>query len=159
MHDASVRAFLEPQWFFPLFAATWFAITGLLAHLGGWARLARRYRATRPPAGERFRFASGSMGWRFLPVSYGGCLFVTVGDEGIHLSILFLFRFLRPPLFIPWSAMESVSEKRFIVSTYTAIRVRGEWPTIALRGRAGHYVREAYAHLHLSASKASGSTG
>jgi hypothetical protein len=147
MNETAARTFLAPEWFVPLFIALWFAITGLLAHLGGWARLARRFRATQPPRGERFRFASGSMGWRFLPVNYGGCLFVTVGEEGIHLSILFLFRFLSPPLFIPWTAMESVTEKRFIVSTYTAIRVRGEWPGIALRGRAGHYVREAYAHL------------
>ena len=153
MNDAPVRTFMEAQWFFPLFIGFWFAMTGLLAHLGGWATLARRFRATQSPSGERFRFASGSMGRRFLPVNYGGCLFVTVGEEGIHLSILFLFRFLSPPLFIPWSAMESVTEKRFIVSTYTSIRVRDEWPAIALRGRAGHYVREAYAHL--SASKAS----
>ena len=47
MYDASVRPFMEPQWFFPLFIAMWFGITGLLAHLGGWASLARRYRATR----------------------------------------------------------------------------------------------------------------
>jgi len=144
---------MEPEWFFPLFIAMWFGITGLLAHLGGWASLARRYRAAEPPSGERFRFASGSMGWRFLPVNYGGCLFVTVSEKGIHLSILFLFRFLSPPLFIRWSDMESVTEKRFIVSTYTAIRLRGEWPAIALRGRAGHYVREAYAHAYTSAGE------
>jgi hypothetical protein len=147
MNDASVRTFMEPQWLFPLFIGLWFALTGLLAHVGGWASLARRYRATRPPDGERFRFASGSMGSRILPVRYGGCLFVTVSDEGLHLSILFPFRFQSPPLFIPWSEMESVTEKRYIVSTYTAIRLRGQWPAISLRGRAGHYVRDAYAHL------------
>ena len=69
-----------------------------------------------------------------------------LGGAAPPLSFLFFSPFLPPPLFIPWSAMESVTEKRYIVSTYTAIRVRGEWPAIALRGRAGHYVREAYAH-------------
>ena len=147
MSETSVPSFMEAQWFYPLFVLVWFGLTGLLAHFGGWASLARRYRATRRPDGRRFRFASGSMGSRILPVSYGGCLFVTANDEGLYLSILFLFRFQSPPLLIPWSEMESVTEKRFIMSTYTAIRVRDQWPTISLRGRAGHYVRDAYAHL------------
>jgi hypothetical protein len=136
----------ESQWFFPAFVAAWFGITGLLAQLGGWASLARRFRASMPAGGERFRFASGSMGGRFLPVNYGGCLFVVVGEAGIHLSLLFPFRFRSPALFIPWAEVESVQEKRLIFGTYTAIRVRGQWPTISVRGRAGQFIRLAYAH-------------
>jgi hypothetical protein len=135
----------------PLIVAAWFGMTGLLAHASGWARLARSFRATLPASGERFRFASGSMGGRILPVNYGGCLFIAVSEAGIHLSLLYPFRFQSPALFLPWSQVESVAEKTFIFSTYTAIRVRGHWPTISVRGRAGQFIRGVYAQVSASA--------
>ena len=45
MPPESTPAFLDPQWFFPLFVVMWFTITGLLAHLGGWASFATVFRA------------------------------------------------------------------------------------------------------------------
>jgi hypothetical protein len=145
MNDVFLPMRIEPQWFLALFGVMWLGITGLLAHLSGWARLAARFRASEPPNGERFRFASGSLGAKMFPVNYGGCLFVAVSGAGVHFSILFLFRFQSPPLFIPWSQIESVDEKCSLLSQYTVIRVRGEWPIISLRGRAGQFVKEAYA--------------
>jgi hypothetical protein len=144
MSDLPVPTYMEPQWFFPMFAVMWFGITGLLAHVGGWASLASTFRATQPAIGERFRFVSGSMGAKFFPVSYGGCLFFAVSDTGIHLSILFPFRFLSPPLFIPWSQVESVTPKRFLFSRYTSIRVCDQWPTISVRGNASKFINEVY---------------
>ena len=131
----------------------WFVVTGLLARAGGWASMARTFRATQPPSGQRFRFASGSMGRGAVPVNYGACLFVSVNDVGIHLSLLYPFRFQSPALFIPWSQMESVTEKQHIFSTYTAIRVRGQWPTISVRGRAGQFIRGAYSFVSASATE------
>ena len=138
---------MESLWFLALVVVAWFGITGLLAQLSGWASLAHGLRATLPASGERFRFASGSMGAKLVPVNYGGCLFVTVGEAGIRLSLLLPFRFRSPALFIAWSQMESVTERRLIFSTCTAIRVRDRWPTITVRGRAGQFIRAAYAHL------------
>lgn len=142
-----MAGFAQSPWFFPLVVAAWFAITGLLAHAGGWASLARSFRARQPARGERFRFASGSMGGRILPVNYGACLFVSVSDAGMHLSLLYPFRFQSPALFIPWSEVESVTEKQLIFSTRAAVRVRGQWPTISVRGRAGQFIRVAYSHV------------
>lgn len=135
---------MEPQWFFPIFVAGWFLMTGLLAHVGGWARLAEQFRAEAAPSGERFRFLSGSMGNRFFPVNYGGCLFLTVAREGLYLSVLFLFRFQSPPLFIPWHSVESITEERRFFTRYTIITVRDVWPRIALRGQVGDRVKAAY---------------
>ena len=145
MSNVPVPAYMEPHLFFPLFAVMWIGISGLLAYAGGWASLAVNFRATQPASGERFRFVSGSMGAKLFPVNYGGCLFVAVSNRGIHISILFLFRFQSPPLFIPWSHIESVTEGRFFFSRYTVIRVRSQWPTISVRGRAGQFIREAHA--------------
>jgi hypothetical protein len=137
MNGTAVPTYLEPQWFIPLFALMWLGVTGLLAHLSGWTSLARSYRAGAPSNGERFRFVSGSMGLRFLPVSYGSCLFVRVEKQGFHLSILLPFRFLTPPLFIPWSDVESAVESRFLLFRYTVLTVRSQWPRITIRGAAG----------------------
>jgi hypothetical protein len=101
--------YLEPLWFLPTFAVFWLLITGMLAHLGGWASLARGYATQQSASGDRFRFASGSMGTRIFPVSYGNCLFVTVDAQGIYLSILFPFRFMAPPTFFESSPRASLT--------------------------------------------------
>ena len=104
---------MQPQWLFPMFALMWVGICALLSMLGGWTSLAGEFRATQRTDGQRFRFVSGSMGSRMLPVSYGGCLFVTVNEIGFGLSLLFPFRPLSPPLFIPWTEVASAETKRF----------------------------------------------
>jgi len=136
--------FLEPQWFLLGFALLWLGMSALLALLSGWTSLARNFRADQPGQGERFRFVSGSMGAPLLPVGYGRSLFVTVDDEGFGLSILFLFRFLSPPLFIPWRAVESVEAKQSLFSRYTVVRLRGHWPAISIRGEVGERLLREY---------------
>jgi hypothetical protein len=122
----------------------WLGITGLLAHLSGWAHVARDYPVGASPGGQRFNFVSGSMGLRFFPVSYGSCLFVDVGSAGFRLSIFLPFRFLTPPMFIPWSDVTSVTSKKFLFFSYVVITLRDQWPTIAIRGRAGRCIQETY---------------
>ena len=132
-------------WFLPFFVLTWLAVAGLLAALSGWSSLATQFRASQPVEGERFRFASASIGARWLPVSYGNCLFVTVAPAGLRLSILFPFRFMSPPLYIPWSNVESVEEGRFLFMPFVAIRLVGHWSRIKLYGRLGQQVLRAHA--------------
>src|SRR5580698_5650204 len=141
---------LEPQWFFLFFVLFWAGICGLLAILGGWASLATYFRAVDNVDGVRLRFASGSMGIRFFPVHYGNCLFVTVTDTGFRLSILFLFRVLSPPLFIPWTSVASIEPKRFLFFSYTVVKLREQWPIISVRGRAGRQIEQAYARTSSS---------
>src|SRR5262245_13408990 len=139
-----VPSWVQPQWFLPTFIVTWLFVTGLLAYLGGWVSLAERFRAERSVDGERFRFASGSVGLRYVPVSYGNCLFVTVNREGLYLSIFFPFRFLSPPLFIPWSRVESIQEGRILFFRYYVIVIRDNWSRITLRGTPGRRAKETY---------------
>lgn len=122
----------------------WSGISVLLANLSGWTSLSRYLRADSPPSGERFQFVSGAMGQRLFPVSYSACLFVDVSDTGFRLSILFPFRLLSPPLFVPWTQVTSVAERHFLLVRYTEIRLRDHWPTIAIRGKAGNSIRQAY---------------
>ena len=135
----------QPQWFFPFFICLWLGISALISLIGGWHSLAGEFPAVDSVEGERSRFASGSLGrWPFPVSSYGGCLFLTIGDHGFRLSIFFPFRFLSPPLFIPWSEVESVESGRFLFVLYTLVRLHRGWPVLSLRGRAARYMLEKY---------------
>ena len=138
---------LAPLWFLLLFVAMWLLVTGVLSRIGGWASLATHFRATQPTSGENFRFVSGSVGKKGLPVSYRNCLSVHVGERGFGLALLFLFRFQSPPLFIPWSQVESVAEKKVFFARYVVICLRNQWPAISLRGPAGRRIQEVYEML------------
>jgi hypothetical protein len=146
--------FIEPQWFFLFFAVMWFGICALLSVLSGWSGLAARFRTAQVRVGERFRFASGSMGasMRF-PVNYRSCLFFTVANTGLLLSVFFPFRFLSPPLFIPWSEVESIATQHVWFSELAVVRIRGSSIKIMIRGRVGQAVSKAYEQfLHVPLS-------
>src|SRR5215467_6210410 len=102
----------DAAWFVPAFAVFWLVLTGALSFLSGWRELAKRFRSNETIEGERFRFRSAAVGWPAFPVSYGGILFATVGPRGFTLSILFPYRFLHPPLVIPWSQVERCEPTR-----------------------------------------------
>lgn len=136
---------MEDVWLVAVFVAGWFLVSGLLAHFGGWASLAKEFAAEAPESGERYRFQSGAMGRRYFPVHYRGCLTLTLVPEGLHLSLLFLFRFQAPPILIPWRVIESMSEERVLLTRYTTIKLRDHWQYLKLRGDVGERVRAAYA--------------
>lgn len=138
-------AFPEPQWLVLCIALLWFGACALLARIAGWSTLAGSYRAKYSAIGERFSFVSASIGTARFPINYKGCLFMVVNRHGLHVSVLFPFRFRSPPLFIPWSAVESITEKQFMRTFGVTVRLRNCWPIISVPGRAGHMIREAHA--------------
>lgn len=144
MPEQAIALSPDSPWFVPLFFAMWLGVTGLLAQVSGWASLSSQFRATGSIEGKRFRFSSGSMGRRFFPVNYGNCLFITVGPQGLHLSILFLFRFLSPPLFIPWTSIGHVEKRHFLFFPYYILTIRDHWARLGLYGWTGRHVKDAF---------------
>jgi hypothetical protein len=132
------------QWFLPVFVVGWIAVCGLLARLSGWTILAQRFGADGPMEGERFRFASGSLGREIFPVSYGHCLFVTVGSQGLGISLFLPFRVLSPPLVIPWAEVESMTEGRILFFDVVVLAVRDSWVRLSLRGAAGRAAKAVF---------------
>jgi hypothetical protein len=122
----------------------WLSICALLSLIGGWYELAHQYRAKSQPVGKKFYVVSGSIGWPYFPVSYSSCLSAIVAESGFRLSVLFPFRILHPALFIPWSAVETVEEGRYVFIKRCVIRVHGFKRRIALYGGAGTAVAEAF---------------
>ena len=148
MARAPAPWFLEGPWFFVTFVAIWLFGTAILSRISGWARLAEEFRSDAPATGETFRFASGSMGRAPFRANYNSCLWLVVTPAGFQLSVWLPFRFLSPTLFIPWTRVESLEEKRVFLAKRVVIHVVGCWPAISLLGKAGQAVRTAYLSAH-----------
>lgn len=133
-----IPADTDSPWFIVFFAAMWFGVTGFLAVFSGWYSFAAQWRAREESGGERFRMRSASIGMPFLPVGYGNCLTVTVSERGLGLALLFPFRFLSPPLFIPWSQVASVSEGKFLFFRHVIVQPANHWSRIKLYGELGN---------------------
>ena len=131
-------------WFLPLFVLVWAGTCTMLSFMGGWHRLAARFPASSDIEGEKYRFASMSLSSGHFPVRYNNSLSVTVGRSGLVLSVLFLLRVMPPPLFIPWSAVETVRPERFWLVSGTAVYLRGFDKRLLFRGRAGKKIFEAF---------------
>jgi len=104
------------------FIAMWLGITGILAEVSGWPRLARRYPGTAGrPDGTRFLGQVASFGW----VSENNVTHLVVAGAGLYLYPLILFRFRRAPIMLPWGAIEYVSEWRFLLWRTHRLRLGG----------------------------------
>ncbi|HEX6041387.1 hypothetical protein [Longimicrobium sp.] len=139
-----------PLWFIPLFpllfAGMWLGICALLASIGGWHGLGARFReppnAPRPTARAfwttSLRMSAG------LPVDYRSCVILRLGDAGIHLRTWILFRFLHPPLLIPWAEVESCTPGRHFLRRAVMVRLRGTDTSIRIYGGPGAAVEEGW---------------
>lgn len=110
----------------------------------GWRGLAGSFHVDDLPRGERFRFASGSLGSGPMPVRYNKVLNVVVNPSGFGISMVSVLG--NPPsVFIPWVEVESVAESRTMFVDTAVIRLHGQRPTISLHGAAGASVVHGYA--------------
>jgi hypothetical protein len=139
---------------YPVFAVViWAATLTALSVGGGWRALAQRFPATARPAGAIWSFTSATFRTRLLPIHYGNCVTVTVGDAGVRLSILFVFRAMHPPIMIPWSAIESLAREAGSLRRRTAVlAIRDFDRRIVLYGHAGEKVASTFDRLRGSAS-------
>ena len=134
----------KPQWFMPLFVALWLAVYAVLARAGGWRSLGRQFAASAAPQGQSFRFTSGSFGSVHWPVRYRNCLHVVVSEAGLYVAVMFPFSFQSPALLLPWSAVDSVSEKQSFTDRRVTFRWRNCWSVIVLSGTVGQLAKAAY---------------
>jgi hypothetical protein len=93
--------------FFPLL---WCGVCALLALVGGWWRLGRRYASEEPPRGTPYLSLHGTVG----VVSYRGCLHAHVAPEGLYLSVPWPFRVGHQPLRVPWTDIHDVRERQWM---------------------------------------------
>jgi hypothetical protein len=126
--------------------ALWLCVLLILSLVGGWKRIADQFPASVSPVdeGRHFRFVWGTVGSPSLPIVYRACLFCTVSPAGLKVSVFPLFRFMHPPMFIPWSAVDAASRDRWGLGTLTTLRLRGSSQRLRLMGDAGIAAFEAH---------------
>lgn len=110
---------LIPIAFAIVFPAFWCFVVWILSLVGGWQRLASRYRTNEAPTGKVYRGIQGMVGL----VSYRGALDCTTNDEGFFLQPMVLFRCGHPTLFIPWSECQFVKRSNLLWIKWVKIRV------------------------------------
>lgn len=122
-----------------LVLAMWLVIGAILSTVSGWRELAGHFPASVSSAaeGRDFRFASGTLGSPALPIRYRYCLTCSVSAAGLRLSVLPLLRFMHPPMFIPWSAVERATRDVWWLATVTTLRLRGFSSQLRLAAEAG----------------------
>jgi hypothetical protein len=130
--------------FILLFAVVCAVAISLMSVLGGWHRLAGHFRDFGPPQGKRFLFASMSMGPKGFQTNYGGCLTVFLGRKGIRLSVWLPFRFMHPPLLIPWTEIESVHQEKIFFRIHYVIQIRKTRTRMVFFGKLGQSIEKAW---------------
>jgi hypothetical protein len=89
---------------FPIyFLSLWFLVSAIISFIGGWFSLAKVYRTRVPFSGAKWGRQSGQMRWL---ANYNNVLTIGVSPQGLYLASMFLFRFMHPPLLVPWSEIK-----------------------------------------------------
>jgi hypothetical protein len=57
-----------------------------------------------------------------LGMNYGSCVNVGVNQNGLYLSVVFLFRLGHPPLFIPWPDISATKKRGFFFFKLVELR-------------------------------------
>jgi hypothetical protein len=82
-------------------AGAWLLLGWLSSVIGGWSKLASRYKLTQHFTGVIFPTRSAMMGM----TRYTNCLTLGANKEGLYLEVFVWMKLNHPPLFIPWSDM------------------------------------------------------
>jgi len=97
---------------FPIyFLCLWLLVGAILSIIGGWFSLAKVYRTRVLFNGAKCRMQSGQMRWL---TNYNNVLTIGVSPQGLYLASMFLFRFMHPPLLVPWSEIKVRRKKGWV---------------------------------------------
>ncbi len=97
---------------FPFFFVTlWILVGYVIAFIGGWRLLAKRFRAQASFSGQKWGGQSARMRWT---TNYNGVLTIGANSSGLFIVPFFLFRAGHPPLLIPWVEMTAARKTQRI---------------------------------------------
>src|ERR1700733_12414580 len=103
---------------FPIyFLCLWLLVGAIISFVGGWFSMAKVYRTQVPFNGAKWRGQSGQMRW--LAKHNNNVLTLGVSQQGLYLASMFLFRFMHPPLLVPWSETKVRSSKGWVFEYVT----------------------------------------
>jgi hypothetical protein len=125
---------------FPIyFLCLWLLVGATVSVIGGWLSLAKVYR-TREFDGAKWGMQSGQLRWL---ANYNNVLTIGVSPQGLYLAAMFLFRFMHPPLLIPWSEIK-VRRKKGWVFEYVIFTMGQDLAIpLRIRGKLAAKLRES----------------
>lgn len=97
----------------PLF---WYFLLVVISKMGGWSKLALHYETHQIPDGQKMNFHSAIING----AKYNGVINYTFRFDGLGLEVFLLFRAGHPRVFIPWTDLEYLGQKKqFWVSMHS----------------------------------------
>jgi len=133
-----------PIWFPFLILVSLLLISAILSTRSGWRRIAARFPHKNITDYRKYHFVRMSLGSGPLPVGYGGCVIVRLSPHGLGLSVIFLIRFLHPPIFIPWSEVSGGAREFTARYDVTKIKIRNEESVLSFYGSVGENIYASY---------------
>ena len=131
------------------FVCMWCLVVAIVSFVGGWFQLSRTFSLNRPFDGVSDGLQSGQMRWF---AKYRSCLRLGANAEGLYLAVFFLFRFMHPPLFVPWTEIKVHRQKGWLFGecvTFTMgndlripLRVSGTSARMLEDGAGTHWPQE-----------------
>ncbi|TYC65188.1 hypothetical protein FMN63_22445 [Stappia sp. BW2] len=103
-----------------VFGLFWSFIVFVVAHIGGWARLAKAYPATGKPEGRSWNWRSMRIGLFF---NYRNSVNVTLSDAGLYMRPILLFRIGHKPILLPWKAISDAQRRDLWFATTITLAV------------------------------------
>ena len=102
---------------FPIyFLFLWLLVGAIISYVGGWFSLAKVYRTRVPFDGAKWGGQSGRMRWL---ANYNNVLTMGASQQGLYLASMFLFRFMHPPLLVPWTEIKVQRKKGWLFDYVT----------------------------------------
>jgi hypothetical protein len=118
----------------------WLLVGAIISLISGWFSLAKVYRTGSAFDGAKWRMQSGRMRWF---VGYNNVLTIGASQQGLYLASMFLFRFMHPPLLVPWSEIK-VQKKKGLVFEYVTFTMGRELAIpLRIRGKLGTNLQQA----------------
>lgn len=106
-----------------VFSFIWCFVIGILSFAGGWNRLAKDFASDVPDNLEWLGFQTARLGL----IDYKMCMWIAVHERGLYLKTgpAFFYRFMHPPLLIPWRFVKEVQKRALLMFNYAGMKVNG----------------------------------
>lgn len=95
----------------PLFIiGVWLFVMRIISLVSGWAQLAEHF----PQVGEFRGTMHRGQSARMRGANFNGILEVGVGEDGMYLSLMAIFRPFHRPILVPWGEISAEPVRKFL---------------------------------------------
>ncbi len=129
------------RYIFPfIFIGMWILVTYIISKMG-WDDLVEKFKVERKFSGRRIGIISASIN----SGNYQNAIILKYDERGFYLSPSILFRLFHPAVFIPWTEIKDVREKKIFLTKYTELIIGDPLTaTITLKSKIFNRLKPEY---------------